>query len=439
MRIVSLGDVLARSPDNGLRRVTYKEAARGAGRGFVAGSDESGLYMVDTPHALLAGRTGTGKTVSCLMPTLLVNSMPRPGEALSQPNMVVVDCKNTIRSNLAAPLKANGYKLAVVDLGVDGDSPDSWNPLAGACKAFASGDAAGAERALSNLRAPFVEQIASEKDRYWETNAWNAVSGVALALISAHAGRKKPPTLREVFETVHDTTRLKALASLLEDKGKEIPPGLRGAIDLSGVNGTWRCVVSTIDGFLSFYATEQARSCAEKSTVDFGDLFASRPLAIILQCPDTSSPSLQFAGIFMSCLYREYVSEFERRGCEEKGGARGLLLAVDEFARYRFSEMPSIMACGRSRGVRALLAIQSFSQFMEGGAWRESEARVMCEQAGASILMSNTSPEIARLASFSSGGVVDEKALCTLPPGAAYVTAAGSMPSKTGFLSFGGS
>ena len=437
MRIVSVSDVLARGHGSGIRHVPYGEVGHGEARGFVAGSDKAGLCMVDAPHAVLVGRTGVGKTVSCLMPTLLANGIPRPGDPLSQPNMVVVDCKNTVRANVAPLLKAAGYKLSVVDLGVDGESPDSWNPLSKAHRAMSSGGVPEAERALSNFRDPFVSQIASEKDRFWEASAWEVFCGTSLALLSVRAGSKEPPTLREVFEAIHDVSLLRGLAAALEGKGKEVPAGLRGAIGLSEVPRTWQCVVSTVEGFLSFYATDQARSCAERDGLDFSrSLFAKRPLALFLQCPDTSDLSPQFASLLMGCLYRDYVSEFERRGCERGGGSRGLLIAVDEFARYKFSEMPSIMACGRSRGVRVLLAIQSFSQFMEHKKWTEDEARVMCEQAGASILMSNTSPEIARQASFVSGGAVDGGNLCTLPAGAAYVTVAGSRPSKTSFLPF---
>lgn len=428
MQIVSYAEAVSKravtsNPSSaGLVPYSIGDIKDGKASGLVCGGGPSSVTWCTPPgkHAVVVGRTGAGKTRSCLEPTVVLNGTRRcRGE--HPKSMVVVDSKRTMWRETAPYLKSQGYDVKVVDL-MSSKSEGRWNPLS---EAFAivkdAGDVAMAEASLSKIKASAIASIHSDRDQYWENVAWDLVSAVAIALCLTC---KREPSLADVFDTIHSEDALKALALEL---GSKTPKAIRSGLDLMNARTTWSCVKSCVSGMLGFYVTSTGRHVASSSNIDFRkDFFANgRPSCIYVISPDNNQLCSNYTVHLIEYATASYMDEFEKRNLEGTD-VFGLMLVVDEFARLpRCEQILALMATGRSRNCTAYLAIQSFSQFLERSLYTSAEARVILEQAAVNIYMSNISKEIASDAEFKSGGAIGVSHMLRLGPGDAYVCVAG--------------
>lgn len=410
----------------GLASYTAADVAAGRARGIVCGGGMEAGHVEMIPlgyHGIVLGRTGSGKSRLIVEPTCVANA--RRGE-LRQPHIVSLDCKGTIRRETEAMLRAEGYRVHVFDLAATA-SPEQWNPLSDMHRALMAGNVADADLALSRLEGPIKSIVRDDSDRYWAEAAWDAIAGVAKGL-SLHF--EQEPSLAKVYDTLSKTSELTLLDHLLDERS---PAGLHAAMQLTNVDRTWSCVRSTCASMLAYFATGSGRAVSGASTIDFArDLLSSRtPHAYYIVVPDTSSAADGYAGLLVDALYQTYCAEHDRRKLEDTGRARPVLFILDEFARLPRLSIAAAMSAGRSRDVSVLLVLQSIAQLTERHTYSDEEARVMLEQAAATIYLAATSPEAGRDAELKSGGMVGAHDLMMLGRGEAYVSLAGKPMIKT--------
>ena len=77
----------------------------------------------DQPNALVLGKTGSGKTLSINIPTILANAY-----ACEQPSFVILDPKGELEQSYAAVLKEQGYDVYSLNVFEIAKS-QQWNPL----------------------------------------------------------------------------------------------------------------------------------------------------------------------------------------------------------------------------------------------------------------------------------------------------------------------
>lgn len=427
MQLVSYANAVAKKTvtcdptSAGLVSHTADELKNGLVEGFVCGGGPSSKILCAPPgkHVLVAGGTGAGKTLSTLGPTICANGTRRT-KSHRPKSMIVVDCKHTLWRETAGYLETQGYVVRVVDLS-DPESDGRWNPLGDAYAAVRERHSVPeAERSISNLKSAAIASVRSDRDKYWENAAWDAISSVALAKCLMGGGE---PTLADVRDTIYDDVSLLMIKEVL---GDDTPKGVLSCIDLFRSERTWSCVKSTVGAMLGFYVTDTGRHVSGTSNIHFKeDFFGRKPVCYYVISPDTSELCGGYTVQFIECATRAYMEEFEARGLE--GSDRyALMLVIDEFARLpRCEQILALVATGRSRNCTAYLAVQSFSQFLERGLYTREEAAVILEQAAVNVYMSNTSREIAEDAKFKSGGVVGARQMLLMEPGDAYVRVAG--------------
>lgn len=412
----------------GLSPHTVFEARGGRARGIACGGP-AGNTILTVPagqHGIVLGRTGSGKTRLVIEPTIVVNAQRGRRAGERQPHLISLDCKGTIYRETASLLKAQGYRLRVFDLAA-ATSPDRWNPLTAMHRALAAGNDGEADQVIARLASVLKDTVRDDADRYWAEAAWDAITGIARAL--SQRGDHEP-TFAEVQATLADTARLVALDRILDERS---PSGLHAAAQLTGVERTWSCVRSTAAAMLAYFCGASGAAVSASSTIDMTrDLFDDpHPCAYYIIVPDTSRVADLYAALLIDTLYHTYCAEHDRRHLEDAPGARRMLFVLDEFARLPRLDVTAAMSAGRSRGVTVLLALQSIAQLTERGIYSADEARVMLEQAAATIYLSVTSPEAGRDAQLKSGGVVTERDLMLLPRGQAFVSVAGHPMIKT--------
>ena len=410
----------------GLNSFGSDDVLGGRARGFACGGGIGSGTTLAVPagvHCVVIGRTGCGKTRGVIEPNIAMNA--RHGEAV-QPHIICLDCKGTILRETSNLVQREGYEAAVFDLAAD-KSPARWNPLRDVHAALLDGNEAAADIALSRLGGPLKDMVKNATDRYWEETAFGTICGVAKAISIA---REHEPTLGEVYDAICDNSELRCLDLIL---GERSPSSLGAAVQLLGTERTWSCVRSTCASMLSFFATGPGRAVSSRSTVDFASdlLDSDRPRAFYIVVPDTSASADGYAGLLVNTLYQSYCAAHDRRGLEDTGKARPVMFILDEFARLPRMELSSAMSAGRSRGISVMIALQSVSQLTERGRYTPEEARIMLEQAAATIYLSSTSPEAGKDAELKSGGVVGARDLMFLGVGEAFVSVAGHPMTKT--------
>lgn len=431
-RIRSIGSELAHrlvttSPRKaGLKTHSAADVMGGRARGIVCGGGPQSGEILALPrgvHAFVIGRTGSGKTREVLETTCVLNALP--GKAV-QPHIICLDCKGTILRETARAVREAGYRVVPFDLAVP-RSAGRWNPLSAMHRALMEDRPGDADLELSRLSGTFKGIVRDDTDRYWQESAWNTIAGVAKGL-SLNFG--KEPSLGDVYDVIANDAILSALDREL---GARSPAALHAAVQLTNVERTWNCVRSTCASMLAFFTTAAGRAIAGSSTVDFArDLVGSRkPRAFYIVIPDTSSAADNYAALLVNTLYQAFCAEHDRLGLEDTDKARPVLFILDEFARLPRMEISAVMSAGRSRDISVLAALQSVSQLTERGIYREEEARVMLEQAAATIYLPSTSPEAGQDAELKSGGAVGLTDLMLLERGEAYVALAGKPMIKT--------
>ena len=139
-----------------------------------------GLYVTNAKqHTITIGRTGCGKTVSSIAPSLALFAASK-----TKPNVICVDAKPTTRDMTLDVYANNGYKVVNIDLRSTANGDDSWNPLGDATKSLRQGDYKSYERAIGVVLDSLGETITDKNDKYWEQSMRTLVKSTFEGLIS---------------------------------------------------------------------------------------------------------------------------------------------------------------------------------------------------------------------------------------------------------------
>ena len=136
--------------------------------------DNKFYYDDSTDHTLIVGSTGSGKTVSCIMP--LIFNLASAGES-----MIINDTKGELYSTTASFLKEKGYKIRIVNLR-NAFASDGWNPLHLPYKYFKKGNIDEAGDLIENFAKSLTKNLSS-KDMYWEKSATAVLTALCYAII----------------------------------------------------------------------------------------------------------------------------------------------------------------------------------------------------------------------------------------------------------------
>lgn len=134
-------------------------------------------------HVLIFGSTGSGKSNTLLMPTILLNSFSKVG-----PSGFVADPKGEIYNLLAPILNANGYKVIYLNL-TDTTRSDRWNPFE---LAITSGIKHVKSYVLLNKLndEDLVKELKSNTDRFYRL-AFESMNQTSRTLIEIASGKDK--------------------------------------------------------------------------------------------------------------------------------------------------------------------------------------------------------------------------------------------------------
>lgn len=316
------------------------------------------VLLTADQHVILVGIPGVGKTRRIILPT--IGCLGIAGESL-----VLTDPKGELYAHTAAWLRDQGYAVVRFDLR-DPSRSARWNPLAPVQAAWAAGNPAGASKAAWQLAHTLVGPGVTQ-DPLWSQTAEALIAALALAITDV-----APP----------EAQHLHSVYRLLLELGDQLDRYFDGFPDRHPAREAYRTVQS---------AAEQTRQSIHVSTTAALRLaadpniawltaahdpawpmgrtpaavlqhFTDQPVALFFVIPDEDSTFYPLVSLAVSQLIHTLV---DAASAAPSGRLpRRVNFLLDEFGNLpKLPDFDKAINVGRGRGLRFLLAVQSWSQF----------------------------------------------------------------------------
>lgn len=313
-------------------------------------------------HLLVIGSTGTGKSRLVILPSLVYSL-----HAKAQRSFVIFDVKGELEAHSANVARVNGYNI----LNINFRSPsngDNWNPFFRANSLYATGSTQNREKAWKLLEdiiaSVFNDGGANKVDPFWRTSSSDLFRGVCSVLWGLGKDLSLQAILRlsdsiPADKDDDDECQLFKLADRLpaNSSAKRLLAGFR-----SGSNQTRGNVMSCYRGYLSSLVARDdvLKMISGNESVDFQQL-GLKPTVLYITLPDDSTALGGLQGILLTQLMQE-LNE-----CALKHEGRLPVrceMYLDELCNIKpaIPSLETALTIARSRGIRYILAVQSYAQ-----------------------------------------------------------------------------
>ena len=370
--------------------------------GIVIGAEKKGsnveVIATSQLHALIVGTTGSGKTTGFVDQNIEVL-----GRCKTKPSIVITDPKKELYEKHANQLIKEGYKISMLDLR-EPYSSARWNPMNvlirriklvkdlennlqnkdgkyyGAGETFLSYK--DARTRVQELKDEIYENaqdlvytlcpVQNKDQPTWEEGARNLIFGFVLALCEDCIKGKVEEKQLLLFNIYHNITKYCS-----EDTAALREYLLEGRDEFSKVRGLVNTVLITSDKTLTSYLSEVNSymqqlsddgilSLTSENDLDIINL-DEEPNAVFIIVPDERFTRHRFVTLFITQMYKELVEKanlnLRRNQCETAILKRNTYFVLDEFGNLpKFENMEGMVTVARSRGIRFLFVLQSFSQ-----------------------------------------------------------------------------
>ena len=364
--------------------------------------DDGKLEVTTTEqmHALIVGTTGTGKTTGCVDQNIELLSMTK-----TKPSMIITDPKGELTENHMKQLIERGYKVSVLNFRRPYSS-QRWNPMQVLTRRIHlikeinhnlenKGDgkyrSEGVEyNTIKEARIVRVQELWDEiydnaKDLVytlcpvqnaqqpnWEQGARNLIFALVLAMCEDCAAGKIDEKQMQLFNVYHNITKYCS-----EDTTVLKNYLLNGRSEFSKVRGLANTVLITSDRTLTSYLSEVnsymqqlsddgVMSMLSDNELDVGQM-DEEPNAVFVIFSDERVTRHRFTTLFVMQAYKELVDKADMNARKKETETmilkRRCHFILDEFGNLpKFEGMTNMVTVARSRGIRFLFILQSFTQ-----------------------------------------------------------------------------
>lgn len=372
--------------------------------GIVIGAEKkrNKIEIISTTqlHALIVGTTGSGKTTGFVDQNIEVLSKSK-----DKPSLIISDPKKELYKNHGKQLEREGYQISILDLREPYTS-EKWNPMqvlirrihllkelknhlqnkdgkyyAGK-ETFVSYQDARAR--VQELKDEIYENakdlvytlcpVQNHDQPTWEEGARNLIFGLVLAFCEDCVKGKMEEKQLLLFNIYHnitkycseDTSVLKKY--LLEDRDEFSK--VRGLVNtvLITSDKTLTSYLSEVNSYMQLLSDDGILSLTSENEIDIIHL-DEKPNAVFIIVPDERFTRHRFVTLFITQMYKELVEKanlnLRRREKETAILKRNTYFVLDEFGNLpKFENIEGMVTVSRSRGIRFLFVLQSFSQLV---------------------------------------------------------------------------
>ncbi len=307
-------------------------------------------------HNLVIGATGSGKTVSTILPTVKV--LAKKGESI-----ICTDPKGEIFEKTGGLLKKNGYNIILLNFR-NPQNGNAWNPLALPYKLYKSGNQDKAIELLDDLALNILyEESSANSDPFWEKTAADYFAGIALAMFEDTTEDKININSINMTATVGEDKC--GGSTYIKEYFKFKDPASAAYVNASGTvmapDETKGGIVSVFKQKVKLFASrENLSEMLSHSDFDL-DSIGKEKTAVFIIIQDEKKTYHSLATIFIKQVY-ETLIDVAQHSPNGKLPCRTNFL-LDEFANMPpLKDVTTMITAARSRQIRFTMIIQNFAQ-----------------------------------------------------------------------------
>ena len=308
------------------------------------------------------GRTGKGKSTYCILPYSMETIKKHE-------SLIILDPKGEVYNNIACYIPES-YQVFCIDFRNPRKSPTRWNPLDTIFRLFQSKDPDDNDIASSMLSEFWsgVYPYDGTSDRFWPDSAAQYAKGLTYALFETfkekeYANLNNVAIMMEqseiklggntVLKTYYDSLPSDSLAKRNLAPYATAPNETRGSIHSVAASG-----------LELFSRSKGLMEMLSEDTLNILDIDVERPFACFIITPDETDVYSSLSGLLITQITQHLI-----RIAQEKGGKLPLKVSIilEELGSVGKSipSLPNLMVAGRSRNLRPVLVLQSFSQLTD--------------------------------------------------------------------------
>ena len=361
----------------------------------------------ETPHYVYLGSTGSGKSVTAVIPTCSFIAHSK-----KKRSVFITDPKGEIYNTTSFMFKNNGYNILTIDFRqpelsnkinilqpiineyekyIDYDRKYKiTNNIEDGNKAMSS--LAETNRLISSLATMIMTDKAEAKDPFWNNSAKNLLEGlIGLFLEEYKLGniKKEQITMTSIRKFQNSSMEQQNFRKFKEYiNSKEYGSKSKDALIsiLSASDNTYKSITAVFGEKMNIYDDINVANVI--STSDFElNILGKQPTALYVIVPDEDKVYYTLVTIIVGLLYKELVKL--ANSYETKKLPYEIDFILDEFANCPpLTDIESLVSVARSRGMHFHFFIQSFSQL--NNIYGKEVAQIILDNCGLIYLKTNT-------------------------------------------------
>src|SRR5574344_133587 len=365
----------------------------------------------ETPHYVYLGSTGSGKSVTAVIPTctFIANAKKKRSVFITDPKgeiyqatsqmfqnqgykILTIDFRNPEKSNKINILKQiiKEYKDYIEYERLSNESKSQEDKLKYNNKSMSS--LAETNRLISSLATMVMQDKVEQKDPFWNESAKNLLEGlIGFFLEEFKTGNISEEkitmtSIRKFQNSSMEESNFKKFKDYINTKsyGSKSKDALVSI--LSASENTYKSITAVFGQKMNIFDDINVANVTSTSDFDF-NILGSEPVALYVIVPDEDKTYFTLVTIIVGLLYRDLVKLANTT--EKKKLPYEIDFILDEFANCRpLADIEAIVSVARSRGMHFHFFIQSFSQL--DNVYGKEVAQIILDNCGLVYLKTNT-------------------------------------------------
>ena len=366
----------------------------------------------ETPHYVYLGSTGSGKSVTAVIPTCTFIA-----NAKRKRSVFVTDPKGEIFHTTSKMFQNNGYNILTIDF----RHPEKSNklnilePIIIEYEKYldniyksnkkkitkeeklnynniAMSSLAETNRLIKSLANMIMQEKVEQKDPFWNNSAQSLLEGIiGFYLEEYQKGNIKREqitmtSIRKFQNSSMESANFLRFKKYLSKKeyGQKSKDSLTSILSTS--DNTYKSITGVFGEKMSLFDDINVANVISSSDFDF-NILGKEPTALYLIVPDEDKSYYKLITIIVGLLYKELVKLANNN--EDKKLPIEIDFILDEFANCPpLADIDTIVSVARSRGMHFHFFIQSFSQL--DNVYGKDIAQIILDNSGTYYLKTNT-------------------------------------------------
>ena len=365
----------------------------------------------ETPHYVYLGSTGSGKSVTAVIPTCTFIA-----NAKKKRSVFITDPKGEIYQTTSEMFKNHGYKILTIDFRnpelsnkinilepiiKEYDNYIQYEKLSNKSKDkeeklmynnLSMSSLAETNRLISSLATMVMQDKVEQKDPFWNESAKNLLEGLIGFFLEEYKANKitkekiTMTSIRKFQNSSMEESNFRKFKDYINTKsyGTKSKDALISI--LSASENTYKSITAVFGQKMNIFDDINVANVISSSDFDF-NILGNEPVALYVIVPDEDKTYFTLVTIIVGLLYRELVKL--ANSTEEKKLPKEIDFILDEFANCPpLADIEAIVSVARSRGMHFHFFIQSFSQL--DNVYGKDVSQIILDNCGLVYLKTNT-------------------------------------------------